>query len=388
MLLVVVTLVLAALALRGGIPPGDRPLVPLAPTFAALWLLAGAAAAATAVVARSHRLAAIMLAGVAGVAVCVTFVWFSAPDLALTQLAVEVVTTMLLLLGLRWLPRDRPDGDGAIDRAPAALPRGARDLALAVAAGGGMATLAFAIATRNLPEGPSLFYLQRAWSEGGGRNVVNVMLVDFRGFDTFGEGVVLSIVALTVYALLRRFRPAPEVMTLPPQQRAVPADLATDLLNPRHVRDPAVGYLAVPAVLVRLLLPVIAVVAVYLFLRGHDAPGGGFVAGLVFSVGLLLQYMVSGTVWVEERLRLSPRALIAAGMLLAVGTGVGAWAAGRPLLTSHTWHLAVPIVGDVHLPSATFFDLGVFSIVVGSTLFILIALAHQSVRAHRDAEER
>ena len=76
-------------------------------------------------------------------------------------------------------------------------------------------------------------------------------------------------------------------MDLPEQQRFMPADLQTDLLNPRHATDTAVGYLMVPAVLVRLLLPFAAVVSFYLFMRGHNQPGGGFVAGLVLSVALM-----------------------------------------------------------------------------------------------------
>ncbi len=160
--------------------------------------------------------------------------------------------------------------------------------------------------------------------------MVNVMLVDFRGFDTFGEIMVLGIVALTVYALLRRFRPAHEAMDLPAQQRNLPADLQTDLINPRHATDTAVGYLMVPAVLVRLLLPFAAVVAVHLFMRGHNEPGGGFVAGLVMSSALLLQYIVSGTQWVEAHMPLSPRRWIAFGLLVRTGHGPGRARPGLP----------------------------------------------------------
>ena len=215
------------------------------------------------------------------------------------------------------------------------------------------------------------------------RDSVNVMLVDFRGFDTFGEIVVLGIVALTVYALLRRFRPARETMDLPEQQRYIPGDLQTDLVNPRNAADTAVGYLMVPAVLVRLLLPFATMVSIYLFIRGHNEPGGGFVAGLVFSVALLLQYIISGTQWVEAHMPLYPRRWIGLGLLFALLTGLGAITAGYPFLTSHTFHFSLPWIGQIHLASATFFDIGVFTLVVGSTLLILTAIAHQSVRGHR-----
>jgi multicomponent K+:H+ antiporter subunit A len=380
--LVGVTLGVGAVTLRGGIGPGDRPLVPVSLTFVALWLVGGVAAVAAAAQAKFHRLAALMLSGTAGAVCCLTFIWFSAPDLALTQLTVEVVTTLLILLGLRWLPPREPRR-GVFDAQTLrqARVRRARDFAVALAAGVGMALLSFAVMTRNLPELTS-FFLENALSGGGGRNVVNVMLVDFRGFDTFGEGVVLALVALTVYALLRRFRPAAEVMALPPQQK----DLPTDALNPRQQKDGTAGYLTVPAVLIRLMLPVSGVVAVFFFLRGHHEPGGGFVAALVMSVGLLLQYLVAGTQWVEERVRLAPRTLIAAGLLLVLGTAAGSFVVGYPLLTSHAFHFNLPLVGELHLASALFFDVGVFCLVLGSTLFILVALAHQSIRASRMTE--
>ncbi|WP_313146244.1 monovalent cation/H+ antiporter subunit A [Diaphorobacter nitroreducens] len=382
--LVLVTLVGAAMPLyTRGLQLGDRGTLPLSPAFVLIWALGMVCAVASAWQAKYHRLAALTLMGGAGLCVCITFLWFSAPDLALTQLAVELVTTILILLGLRWLPKRDESLPASPASAALARTRRVRDLLLAVAAGGGMAWLAFAMMSRPFAQSTSTFFLERALTEGGGTNVVNVMLVDFRGFDTFGEIVVLGIVALTVYALLRRFRPAVETMDLPEQQRYLPADLQTDLLNPRNATDTAIGYLMVPAVLVRLLLPFSALVAFYLFMRGHNQPGGGFVAGLVFSVGLVLQYIISGTSWVEAHLPLYPRRWIASGLLLALGTGLGAVALGYPFLTSHTAHLHLPLIGDLHVASAMFFDMGVFALVVGSTLLILTAIAHQSVRSHR-----
>src|SRR5690606_10239195 len=134
---------------------------------------------------------------------CVTFVWFSAPDLALTQLLVEVVTTALLLLGLRWLPK-RMVGTGTRSPEVLTVARRLRDLGLAVAAGVGMAALAFAVMTRTPPDLLARHFLELAYLEGGGTNVVNVILVDFRGFDTLGEITVVAVVALTAFALLRR----------------------------------------------------------------------------------------------------------------------------------------------------------------------------------------
>ncbi len=364
---------------------GDRPSLPFSPMFALLWLVGIAAAIGASWQAKYHRLTALALMSVAGLVTVVTFAWFSAPDLALTQLSVEAVTTVLILLGLRWLPKRSE----AVDRL---LPlrtrvrtrmRRSRDLLLALAAGCGMAALSYAVMTRSFPQSISPFFLDRALPEGGGTNVVNVMLVDFRGFDTLGEITVLGIVALTVYALLRRFRPAPESMDLPAQQRALPADLATDLVNAQTAADTARGYLLVPAVLVRLVLPIAGVIGVYLFMRGHNEPGGGFVAGLVVSTAFILQYIVSGTQWVEANMRLPPVRWISAGLLIATATGLGAIVMGYPFLTTHTAHLDLPLLGEIHVASALFYDIGVFTLVVGATLLILTALGHQSVRGHR-----
>ncbi|MET0519540.1 MAG: monovalent cation/H+ antiporter subunit A [Burkholderiaceae bacterium] len=380
------------LALRGpegaGLSWGDRPRVPLSPVFAGLWLIGGACAIGAAAQAKFHRLAALMMMGAAGLMTCLTFVWFSAPDLALTQLAVEFVTTVLLLLGLRWLPkrvaryRER-EGPGSRRHL-----RRARDLLLAALSGTGLAALAYAMMTRPAPQSISPFFIERALPEGGGSNIVNVMLVDFRGFDTLGEITVLGAVGLSIYALLRRFRPPRESMQAPHQQQTVArAAQLSDLIDPRTARETALGYLLVPTVLVRLLLPISGVIALHLFLRGHNEPGGGFVAGLVVATAFIAQYMVGGTQWVEARLRLQPARWIAWGLLAAVGTGLASLAFGHPFLTTHTAHLKLPLLGEIHVASATLFDIGVFAAVVGSTLLILTALAHQSLRRPR-AEAR
>ncbi len=366
-----------------GVSRGDRPRMPATPEFVTFWVIGMVCAIGAAAQAKYHRLAALIMMSVAGISVSLSFVWFSAPDLALTQLTVEVVTTVLFLLGLRWLPK-RIEGTANEATTTRARARRARDFVLAALTGSGLAVLSYAMLTRPAPQSISPFFLSRALPEGGGTNVVNVMLVDFRSFDTLGEITVLGAVGLTVFALLRRFRPPRETVDVPLQQRRMPDDLVTDLVNPRTASDTALGYMLVPAVLARLVLPLSYVVAFYLFMRGHNQPGGGFVAGLVVAIGLTLQYMVAGTQWAEAHIDLNPRRWVAAGLFFAVLTGLGAVVLGYPFLTTHTAHVTLPVLGELHLPSALFFDLGVFSVVVGATLLIITALAHQSVRARRN----
>ncbi|MGU9859848.1 monovalent cation/H+ antiporter subunit A [Pseudomonas sp. LF245] len=387
--LLVLAAVIAGLIpmLHSSLSWGDRPKIPGSIVFVTLWLLAIACALGAAWQAKYHRLAALTMVSVCGLMTCITFVWFSAPDLALTQLVVEVVTTVLILLGLRWLPRRIEEVSPLPSSLRKARIRRLRDFLLSTVVGGGMALLSYAMLTRQTPNDISSFYLSRALPEGGGSNVVNVMLVDFRGFDTLGEITVLGAVALTVYALLRRFRPSKESMQLPAQQRQLAPDVATDLVNPRQASDTALGFMMVPAVLVRLLLPIALVVSFYLFMRGHNQPGGGFVAGLVMSVAFILQYMVAGTQWVEAQMSLRPMRWMGFGLLSATLTGLGALFVGYPFLTTHTWHFSLPVLGDIHVASALFFDVGVYAMVVGSTLLMLTALGHQSVRAHKPSNQ-
>ena len=189
-------------------------------TFALLWSVGIACAVGAAYQAKFHRLAALILLGGAGLVTCITFVWLSAPDLALTQLAVEAVTTVLLLLGLRWLPKRLQPVDEADAWGRKIRWYRVRDFAIAVSAGSGLAALAYAVMIRPAHDTISRYFVENAYPKGGGTNVVNVILVDFRAFDTFGEITVLAIVALTVYAMLRRFRPAADSIPIPEQQHA------------------------------------------------------------------------------------------------------------------------------------------------------------------------
>lgn len=380
-LMILVGVTLTAVILHGEtLGFGSRETLAPSPIFVGLWVIGGICAIGAAWQAKYHRLAALMMMGGAGLATCLTFIWFSAPDLALTQLTVEVVTTVLFLLGLRWLPKRIEDIPGRRRALPVLVRlRRGRDLVLAIVVGSGLALFSYAMMTREFPQSISPFFLARALPEGGGTNVVNVMLVDFRGYDTMGEITVLSAVALAVYALLRRFRPPHESSQLPSQQR-LPPDVVTDLVNPRAAADTALGYMMVPAVLVRLLQPLAVVVALYLLMRGHNQPGGGFIAGLVISIGFILQYMVAGTAWVEAHMKLRPPRWIAYGLMTAALCGIGAWLFGYPFLTTHTAHLKLPILGEIHLASAALFDIGVFAVVVGATMLILTALSHQSIR--------
>ncbi|WP_428679384.1 monovalent cation/H+ antiporter subunit A [Reyranella sp.] len=349
----------------------------LDPGLALVWLAGAGCAIGAAYQAKYHRLVALVLLGGAGLATCITFAWFSAPDLALTQLLVEVVTTILILLGLRWLPKRFEEIETGENPWRRRLRR-SRDLGIAFIVGAGMATLAYAVMVLPLPETIGSYFLERAYTEGGGRNVVNVILVDFRGFDTMGEITVLAVVALTIFALLRRFRPASDNIGSPLQQRR---QNAFDEAEPdRKAGDTLGDYLLVPSVIMKWLFPVIIVLAIYLFLRGHDLPGGGFAAGIALATAFILQYLASGTIWVEDRLRILPVNWIGLSLLLAAMTGMASWLYGYPFLTSHSQYVEVPLIGAVPAATALFFDLGVFGLVVGATVLMLIALAHQSVR--------
>jgi multicomponent K+:H+ antiporter subunit A len=225
---------------------------------------------------------------------------------------------------------------------------------LACLVGIGLAGIALMAMTRTL-ETISWYFIEHSVPLGGGANVVNVILVDFRGYDTFGEITVLTIAAIGVAAMLDGVR----------------------LRRPSAAAGPLSSPLLL-AVASRWLLPLALVVSVHILLRGHNAPGGGFVAGLITSVALILQYVAHGSTWAASRLRIDYARLAAAGLLVAGATGAGAWWFGKPFLTSGHAERVVPVLGALPLASAALFDVGVYLAVVGTTMLGLVSLARAS----------
>jgi multicomponent K+:H+ antiporter subunit A len=303
---------------------------------------------------------ALIAISVVGLVVSITFARFSAPDLALTQLAVEIVTVILLMLALFFLPQKT-----SADSAPK---RVVRDLSIAAVIGGIVATINYAIITRPF-ETISDFFVENSKTGGGGTNVVNVILVDFRGFDTMGEITVLGIAALGIFKLLTRI------------PLAMPSADDKGIPWTKDIHPPILVMIS------QSLLPLALLVSAYIFVRGHNMPGGGFIAGLVTSVALIQQYIAHGVKWVTPRIPVNYQSVIAWGVLLAVLTGVGSWAFGKPFLTSWFDYFDIPFIGKTELASALVFDLGVYLTVVGATLLILANLGKLTTEHRPTMEE-
>lgn len=293
------------------------------------------------------RLVSLISLSVVGLIVSLAFARFSAPDLALTQLSVEVVTMILMLLALFFLPQNTPK-----ESHPRRL---VRDLSLAGIIGGVIGTINYAMITRPL-DSISWFYLENSKTGGGGTNVVNVILVDFRGLDTLGEISVLGIAALGIYKLIVRMR------------LYMPSSDSTGRTWAKGRHPMMLGVVS------QSLLPLALLVSAYIFLRGHNMPGGGFIAGLITSVAIIQQYIAHGVDWVKDRLKINYQWLVAGGILTAAFTGIGSWFFDRPFLTSWYDYFNLPVIGEFELASAMTFDLGVYLTVVGATLMILANL--------------
>lgn len=297
----------------------------------------------------SHqRLKSILALSVVGLIVSITFAYFSAPDLALTQLSVEVVTIILFLSALFFLPQQSPVIDSPLSTV-------VRDFIIALLFGSVIGTICYALLTRPL-DSISSFFLENSLTGGGGTNTVNVILVDFRGFDTLGEITVLGIAALGIFKLLAK------IPLFLPRTDSTGRPWASD----KHP--------VLLALISQSLLPLALLVSAFIFLRGHNMPGGGFIAGLITAVAFLQQYIAHGVEWMTQRLKINYQLLIASGLFIATCTGLGSFMFDRPFMTTWFDHFHLPWVGEFELASAMIFDLGVYLTVVGATLLILANL--------------
>ena len=297
-----------------------------------------------------ERIKAVLISGAIGLVVTMVFICFSAPDLALTQITVDVVTTVLLLMSLSLLPQLTPY--------ESSVSRRWRDALIAIGGGLGIAWITWLILTRD-HNSISWFFMQQSIPLGGGTNVVNVILVDFRGFDTFGEITVLGIAGIGALCLMDGMRTHGTTMTQGLSYRFNP--------SPLMLRISASW-----------ILPIALVVSLYIFLRGHNLPGGGFIAGLITALSLIIQYMALGQDHAEQLLKAKSGRLyeiwIGTGLVIAGLTGLGAWFWGRPFLTSAHFYVSPPILGEMHLATAALFDVGVYITVVGATMLLISVL--------------
>ncbi len=329
--------------------------------------IAGMVAAVASVVSYRERLVAVLLLGFVGLTVSLAFVYFSAPDLALTQLLVEVATVVAMLLSLKYLPPTSRD-------AVAGRPRWRqwRDIALAALAGLGVTWLVYQVLQRPF-NSISSYYLQTTVPQGGGANAVNVIIVDFRGMDTLGEIAVLVMAGLIVALLLRN-------IGMPKSSPKSNAGGQFEAKMPENARPSLMLNVATS-----LMMPFAMMVVVYFYLRGHNQPGGGFIAGLVFSMSIVLHWIAQGQRQSENQVVIRYAPLAGWGLLCAGITGVVAAFVGFPFLTSAYQYIPVPLLGPIPLASAMAFDLGVFLAVIGGTMLALSSMGAASDKHQTEA---
>jgi multicomponent Na+:H+ antiporter subunit A len=297
-----------------------------------------------------RRFSAAVILGAAGYAMAALFVVHGAPDLALTQAAIETLSTVLFVLVLRRLPE-------GFERQSSAR---RRVLRLGIAALVGSMVFVFALVAAGSRTAPpvSSEMVARSVPDGGGRNVVNVILVDFRGLDTMGEITVLAAASIGAVALARAGR-------RPGARRAV--DGGVESLTRIVFVD----------VSVQVVFYAVLMGSLWLLFAGHNQPGGGFVGGLLAGAGIALRYIAGGMDEVRAMSRFRPWTVLGAGLLLAAVTATLPLLSGDPVLSvaSATWTL--PLTGAVKVSSALVFDIGVYLTVVGMVLMVFEAFGDE-----------
>jgi multicomponent Na+:H+ antiporter subunit A len=304
--------------------------------------------AAVGVTVVERRFAAALLLGAVGYAMAVLFVAYDAPDLALTQFLVETIIVVAFVLVLRRLPEEF---------APVHWPG---RQALRIVTSVGVAALVFAFllvaGSEDGPPPPTDDLVEVAYAEGGGKNVVNVILTDIRALDTMGEIAVVAVAALGVMSL---------TVLAPRPRRRLRA-------NASPAPDPTRARSSVLALTVRTITPLAFLFSLFMLLSGHNAPGGGFIGGLVVSAALVLRFVNDPDevpYWWER-----PGPLLGGGLALAVTVAMAGWVNGSPFFDMRVAEWDLGPIGPVKLTSALPFDVGVYALVMGMTVAILHSL--------------
>ncbi|MGW9346358.1 Na+/H+ antiporter subunit A [Nocardiopsis flavescens] len=383
---------------------GDYPQVRLWDTPVQLIpaVIIGATALLTLFVRR--RLFAVILVGTGGYGVAAMFYLLGAPDIALTQFLVETVSLVVFVLVLRRFPTHFS--------APALKGRRMWNMAIGGATGVLVAAMTwFALAGRQEPSISE--HYPAAAEEAGGYNIISVLLVDVRAWDTMGEISVLAAAAAGVASLMfvRRTQPrkAPGgVMAVSvtsagqaPAQGRDRIDLGGLRMAPEslHVKPQwnhtwLPGADAMPTerrsvifeVVSRFLFPVIMVISVYLLLTGHGAVGGGFAGGIVAGVAFIVRYLAGGRYELYNTAWVQPGVLIGTGLAIATGVAIGGAIFGSEVLAGGDFYLNLWILGEPHITVSLFFDIGVYLLVIGLVLDILRSLgARIDEQIERDA---
>ncbi|MGI9576646.1 MAG: hydrogen gas-evolving membrane-bound hydrogenase subunit E, partial [Microthrixaceae bacterium] len=310
------------------------------------------------------RLAAVVALGVVGYGVAVLFWVQGAPDLALTQALVETVIVAAFVLVFRRLPEQFRAAPGG------RLPAAAR-IFVSAAVGASVLVMVLATAGQRRPTAPPTERLiETADPVGGGKNVVNVVLTDVRALDTLGEITVVAVAAIGALALsgLTRRRLGATRYEAGPRSRGEERSSPTS--------EPAPERSVVLDSLLRALFPLIATFSLFMLVAGHNAPGGGFIAGLIAAAAIALRLLTGDWVLPTDRPRwLQPQPLIGFGLAIAVGTLVVVGWIGNGFGDQQLWTTDLPVFGSVKFTSALVFDIGVYAVVLGSAVAILDALA-------------
>ena len=342
----------------------------------------------------NKRFQAVVLVGVTGYGMAGLFALQGAPDLALTQILVEIVTLVAFVLVLRRLPARLGEKNGSANRGVRAV--------IGAAVGLIMATVALVtLGARNaLPI--SLQWPDLAYNQGHGRNVVNVALVDLRGWDTMGELSVIIVAATGVASLIFISGRTDNLPRLPRREakekirkQRVSADAAQATGDDSRTSWLLAGRTLSAAnrsilleVVVRLIFHPLIIVSLYLLFAGHNLPGGGFAAGLVAGLALVARYLAGGRHELGAAAPVDAGKLLGTGLVLAVGTALVPLFFGQAPLQSTFWEGEVWLFGHVEFVTSTIFDLGVYLVVVGLTLDVLRSLGAEVDRQQEDETEK